>query len=71
MLNAISGFKTYATGIIMILVGGADWIGWAIPNTANPSPAAWIVGGLAICFGRAGLAKVVEDIISKLGGGAA
>lgn len=68
MLNAISGFKTYATGIIMMLVGAADWIGWAIPNTQSPSPAAWVVGGLALCFGRAGLAKVVEDIIAKLGG---
>lgn len=67
-MSLISGYKTYAVSIVSILVGVCDWIGFDIPGTNGMPPAAYILGGLIALFGRAGIAKIAEDVIAKLGG---
>lgn len=67
VFNKLTGFKTIATGIISIGIGLCDIIGWDIPNTGGQSGGLWVAAGLAMIFGRLGLAKVAEDIIANIG----
>lgn len=68
IFNVLSGAKTYITGVIMILVGAADYAGWNIPGTASWPAAGWIAAGVLAIAGRNAIATSVVSIIEKVGG---